>query len=44
MHAMTLLETFDQLEDPRAARGVRHPFTGMVVLMLMGMLARIREK
>ena len=25
------------------ARGVRHPFAGMVVLMLLGMLARIRE-
>lgn len=43
MHSLTLLEAFDRLEDPRAARGVRHPFTGMVVLMLLGMLARIRE-
>lgn len=43
MHAATLLEAFGRLADPRAARGVRHPFAGMVVLMLLGMLARIRE-
>lgn len=43
MHATTLLEAFDRLEDPRKARGVRHPFAGMVVLTLLGMLARIRE-
>lgn len=43
MHASTLLEAFGRLEDPRGARGVRHPFAGMVVLTLLGMLARIRE-
>jgi hypothetical protein len=43
VHASTLLEAFGRLEDPRAARGVRHPFAGMVVLTLLGMLARIRE-
>jgi len=43
MHAATLLEAFGRLEDPRKARGVRHPFAGMVVLTLLGMLARIRE-
>jgi hypothetical protein len=43
MHAATLLEAFGRLEDPRKARGVRHPFSGMVVLTLLGMLARIRE-
>lgn len=43
MHAATLLEAFGRLEDPRSARGVRHPFAGMVVLTLLGMLARIRE-
>jgi len=41
--AQSLLEAFSCLEDPRARRGVRHPFSGMVVLMLLGMLARIRE-
>ena len=43
MNTSTLLEAFSRLEDPRSARGVRHPFSGMVVLMLVGMLARIRE-
>jgi len=43
VQAATLLEAFGRLEDPRAARGVRHPFAGMVVLTLLGMLARIRE-
>lgn len=43
MHAATLLKVFSQLEDPRKRRGVRHPFSGIVVLMLLGMLARIRE-
>jgi len=43
MHASTLLEAFSQLDDPRCRRGVRHPFSGIVVLMLLGMLARIRE-
>lgn len=43
MHAATLLEAFSRLDDPRCARGVRHPFAGMVVLTLLGMLARIRE-
>lgn len=43
MHAVTLLEAFSQLDDPRCRRGVRHPFAGIVVLMLLGMLARIRE-
>lgn len=43
MDATTLMEAFSQLDDPRCPRGVRHPFAGMVVLMLLGMLARIRE-
>ncbi len=43
VHATTLLEAISQLDDPRCRRGVRHPFAGMVVLMLLGMLARIRE-
>jgi hypothetical protein len=38
-----LLDAFSRLDDPRYPRGVRHPFAGMVVLMLLGMLARIRE-
>ncbi len=43
MHTETLLGAFSQLEDPRSRRGVRHPFAGIVVLMLLGMMARIRE-
>jgi len=43
MHAETLLDALSQLDDPRCRRGVRHPFSGIVVLMLLGMLARIRE-
>jgi hypothetical protein len=43
MDVATLLEAFARLEDPRSARGVRHPFSSMVVLVLLGMLARIRE-
>jgi hypothetical protein len=43
VHTETLLDAFSQLEDPRCRRGVRHPFSGIVVLMLLGMLARIRE-
>jgi hypothetical protein len=41
--SQTLLEAFSGLEDPRKRRGVRHPFSGIVVLTLLGMLARIRE-
>lgn len=43
MQAATLLEAFSKLDDPRCRRGVRHPFAGIVTLMLLGMLARIRE-
>jgi hypothetical protein len=41
--AQSLLQALSQLQDPRARRGVRHPFAGIVMLMLLGMLARIRE-
>ena len=43
MRSDSLLQLVRQLEDPRAARGVRHPFSGMVALALLGLLARIRE-
>ncbi len=43
MLSPSLWEAFSQLEDPRSRRGIRHPFSGMVVLVLLGMLARIRE-
>ena len=41
---MTLLEAFHSLEEPRSARGIRHPFAGMVVLTLLEMRAQIRER
>lgn len=43
MHTKTLLTAFCRLEDPRSLRGIRHLFSGIVVLTLLGMLARIRE-
>ena len=39
----SLLEVFSRLEDPRKARGIRHPFASIVSLTLLGMFARIRE-
>jgi hypothetical protein len=39
----SLLEVFSRLDDPRKARGVRHPFASIVALTVLGMLARIRE-
>lgn len=43
MPAISFLAALNQLEDPRDPRGVRHPFSGIVALSLLGMLARIRE-
>ena len=34
---------FSQVTDPRKARGVRHPFQGIVALVFLGLLARITE-
>jgi hypothetical protein len=34
---------FARISDPRKARGVRHPFQGMVALVFLGLLARITE-
>jgi len=36
-------EVFSQITDPRKARGVRHPFQGMVAMVFLGLLARITE-
>ena len=36
-----LAEVFSQVTDPRKARGVRHPFSGIVSLVFLGLLARI---
>ena len=41
---LSQLETvFSQISDPRKARGVRHPFSGIVSLVFLGLLARITE-
>jgi hypothetical protein len=34
---------FSQISDPRKARGVRHPFSGIVSLVFLGLLGRIAE-
>ena len=38
-----LVKVFAQVTDPRKARGVRHPFSGIVSLVFLGLLARITE-
>lgn len=38
-----LAKVFSQISDPRKARGVRHPFSGIVSLVFLGLLARITE-
>lgn len=38
-----LAEVFSQVPDPRHPRGIRHPLSGMLALVFLGMLARIRE-
>jgi hypothetical protein len=39
----SLAEVFAQVPDPRKPRGVRHPLQGMLALVFLGLLARIRE-
>ena len=39
----TLVDVFSQVPDPRNARGVRYPFSGVLSLVFIGMLCRIRE-
>jgi hypothetical protein len=39
----TLAEVFAQLKDHRDPRGRRHPLSGMLSLVFLGLLARIRE-
>jgi hypothetical protein len=38
-----LAEVFAQVPDPRQRRGIRHPLSGMLALVFLGLLARIRE-
>lgn len=39
----SLAEVFAQVPDPRRRRGVRHPSAGILALVFLGLLARIRE-
>ena len=39
----SLATVFQQIPDPRRPRGVRHPFAGVLALVFVGLLARIRE-
>ena len=39
----SLAQVFSRIEDPRARRGVRHPLSGMLALVFLGLLGRIRE-
>jgi hypothetical protein len=36
----TLLDAFTQIEDPRKARGVRHPYASPLALVFLGLLCR----
>ncbi len=38
-----LAGVFSQISDPRRPRGVRHPFSGIVSLVFLGLLGRITE-
>ena len=39
----SLAQVFSQVPDPRQRRGIRHPMSGMLALVFLGLLARIRE-
>ena len=38
-----LVAVFSEISDPRDSRGVRHPFSGIVSLVFLGLLGRITE-
>jgi hypothetical protein len=37
---LSLLDAFRQIDDPRKARGIRHPFTSILALTFLGLLCR----
>jgi hypothetical protein len=39
----SLADVFAQVPDPRKPRGIRHPLQGVLALVFLGLLARIRE-
>ena len=36
----SLLDAFAQIDDPRKARGVRHPYSSILALAFLGLLCR----
>ena len=39
----SLSRVFSRISDPRGRKGVQHPFAGIVALVFLGLLGRIRE-
>ncbi len=39
----SLSRVFSRISDPRGRKGVQHPYAGMVALVFLGLLGRIRE-
>jgi hypothetical protein len=42
-YAPSLLAALSEVADPRQPRGVRHPFSGILALALLGLICRIHE-
>ncbi len=42
-HLSQLAAVFDKITDPRHKRGIRHPFAGLLALVLLGTLAGMTE-
>jgi hypothetical protein len=36
----SLLDAFRQIDDPRKARGIRHPYASLLALTFLGLLCR----
>jgi hypothetical protein len=43
LYLESLAQVFSQVPDPRKQRGIRHPMPGILALVFLGLLARIRE-
>jgi hypothetical protein len=42
-YASSLMAALSEVADPRQPRGVRHPFSGILALALLGLICRIHE-
>lgn len=42
-HVPSLMASLSEVADPRQPRGVRHPFSGILALALLGSICRIQE-